>query len=95
VEIEYTNEREFVKWLRAIGNPADSRVMRGLSRTAELHGSRTGLPTVRSLGGLLFEYRVNKYRVYFTETARTMTILASGDKDTQDRDIARARRRMP
>jgi putative addiction module killer protein len=49
----------------------------------------------RSLGGGLWELRVHAgpgYRVYYTRDARGLLILLGGDKGSQPRDIARARR---
>jgi putative addiction module killer protein len=49
----------------------------------------------RSLGGGLWELRVHAgpgYRVYYVSDDRGLTILLGGDKGSQPRDIARARR---
>jgi putative addiction module killer protein len=52
----------------------------------------------KSLKGGLSEMRVDVgpgYRVYFTQRAQTVyVLLAGGDKRSQDRDIAQARKMM-
>jgi putative component of toxin-antitoxin plasmid stabilization module len=52
------------------------------------------MPLVRFLGAGLHELRVSKFRVYFVYGPETLHVLAQGEKDTQVRDIARARRRI-
>ena len=57
------------------------------------HGPTLGMPLVRRLGDDLFELRISKYRVYFKVGDGSIVVLACGEKDTQSRDIARARGR--
>lgn len=57
-------------------------------------GAIVGMPTVRSIDRHLHEIRVGGWRVYFTQRAGSLVVLCGGSKDTQQRDIARARRRM-
>lgn len=65
-----------------------------LRYAAALDGPALGMPLIRSLGGRLYELRVSTHRVYFVVTTDAMHVLASGNKDTQERDIDRARRRL-
>jgi putative addiction module killer protein len=94
MQIEFHDEREFERWLFGIGNERASRVSHAIRRAAELGGSWAGLPLVRYLGAGLYEVRRGGDRVYFQQSRHALTILTAGRKDTQDRDIARARRRM-
>jgi putative addiction module killer protein len=95
MRIEFHDGSEYRKWLRSIGDDAAGRVAGKVEFVASLGGIRVGLPLVRSLGHGLFELRVSIYRVYFTQTGPALLILTTGVKDTQVRDIARARRRLP
>ena len=94
MRIEFHNEREIEKWFRAIGRREGGRVAGKLALVADLGGAAAGMPLVRLLGSRLYEIRVSKFRVYFVETDEILTVLAAGEKDTQQRDIARARGRM-
>lgn len=95
MRIEFHDEREFKKWLRSVGNVEGGRVAGKIALVADLGGSLTGMPLVRSIDRSLHEIRVSKYRVYFTHRDGALLVLAAGEKDTQQRDIARARRSMP
>ncbi len=53
------------------------------------------MPHVRRLGDDLCELRADKHRLYFVVVDDTAKFLAYGEKDTQQRDINRARRRQP
>lgn len=80
----------FSTWLAALSNKqAKARIL------ARLDSVRLGnLGDTRSLGGGIHEFRVHVgpgYRVYFTQHQRVV-LLCGGDKSTQFRDIARARR---
>jgi putative addiction module killer protein len=82
----------FGKWLRAL------RDMRAKARiVARLESARLGnLGDVRSVGGGVSEMRVDVgagYRVYFTRRQRVVLILlCGGDKSSQAKDIADAKR---
>lgn len=84
----------FGKWLRAL------RDMRAKARiVARLESARLGnLGDVRSVGGGVSEMRVDVgagYRVYFTRRQRVVLILlCGGDKSSQAKDIADAKRMM-
>lgn len=82
----------FSTWLAALSNKqAKARIL------ARLDSVRLGnLGDTKSLGGGIHEFRVHVgpgYRVYFSQHRRVVVILlCGGDKSTQSRDIARARR---
>ena len=94
LEVEFHDEREFERWLRRMGGEAMGRVAGKIALVAEHGGAIVGMPTVRSLGGGLHEIRVGIWRVYFTQHSGVLYVLCSGRKDTQSRDIDRARRRI-
>lgn len=60
----------------------------------EQHGVAIGMPMVRRLDIDLWELRVGKHRLYFSVEQNTALFHAYGDKDSQRRDIERARERM-
>ena len=82
----------FSTWLAALSNKqAKARIL------ARLDSVRLGnLGDTKSLGGGIHEFRVHVgpgYRVYFSQHRRVVLILlCGGDKSTQSRDIARAKR---
>ena len=84
---------EFIDWLiRLRDRQARVRIAARLDRI-ETTGN---LGDSQSVGGDVSELRFNVgpgYRVYFTRKGNTIVVLlCAGDKDTQSRDIARARR---
>ena len=82
----------FSTWLAALSNKqAKARIL------ARLEAVRLGnLGDTKSLGGGIHEFRVHVgpgYRVYFSQHRGVILILlCGGDKSTQSRDIARAKR---
>ena len=63
----------------------------------EEQGNHLGLPFAKSLSEALYELREPRrgLRVYYTfQKGVVALLLASGDKDSQSRDIALARKRM-
>ncbi len=82
----------FSTWLAALSDKqAKARIL------ARLDSVRLGnLGDTKSLGGGIHEFRVHVgpgYRVYFSQHRRIVLILlCGGDKSTQSRDIARAKR---
>ena len=82
----------FDRWLRRL------RDRQGVNRiVARLLAAEDGhLGDVRSVGGGVSEMRIQYgpgYRVYFiTRGAELIILLCGGDKDSQRRDIERARR---
>lgn len=92
VVISHHDFREYERWL-ARRSPIDrARILDKVLMLA-LVGPDLGLPNVRRLGGGLCELRIDKFRLYFVIESDTARLLAYGSKDTQQRDIARARRR--
>jgi putative addiction module killer protein len=81
----------FDGWLKGL---RDSRARAKV--LARLDRLKLGNPgDVKSVGEGVYEMRIDYgpgYRIYFTYRGRELVIiLAGGDKDTQDRDIARAK----
>lgn len=82
----------FSSWLAALPNKqAKARIV------ARLDSVRLGnLGDSKNLGGRIHEFRVHVgpgYRVYFSQHRSVILILlCGGDKSTQSRDIARAKR---
>jgi len=83
---------EFATWLEALHDMrAKGRIL------ARLRSARLGnLGDVRSVGGGLSEMRIHVgagYRIYFTQREQVvLLLLCGGDKASQARDIARARK---
>jgi putative addiction module killer protein len=94
VEVVFHNERAFERWLRRTGGDGPGRIAGKIALVAEHGGAVVGMPLVRSLGGDLHEIRITTWRIYFAQEGAEMTVLCAGTKDTQQRDIARARGRM-
>jgi putative addiction module killer protein len=94
LEVDFHDEREFERWLRRTGGGNPGRIAGKLALVASHGGAQVGMPLVRVLGAGLHELRVDGWRVYFVQDPRTLTVLCAGTKDTQRRDIDRARRRM-
>lgn len=94
MEIGFHDEHEFDKWLTALAPEPRDLVLAKLLLLRE-HGIAIGMPLVRRITAGLHELRVGGNRVYFTQVGGTIHVLTQGRKDTQARDIERARRRMP
>ena len=90
--MEIIASNTYTRWLsRLRDREAQSRIATRILRLAE------GNPgDVAPVGGGISELRVNYgpgYRVYYVRRGRQIIILlAGGDKDSQQRDIAAARR---
>jgi len=94
VRIELFNPGEFVKWFDALG-PLSKARMAVLLQMLESATVPAPMPHGRHLGGGLHELRSRLgERVYYSVNDDTATILACGRKDTQRRDITRARSRQ-
>ena len=95
MELDFVNESEFAKWLRRL----DSRVRVRVGLLLAASDVPLGMPQGRRItpDHDLYGLRSGSgHRVYYTvvaEPQRTALILAQGNKDSQDQDIARARRR--
>jgi putative addiction module killer protein len=89
--IEIRQTELFARWLAGL------RDIRARARVqARIDLLETGNPgDVKPVGGGISEMRIDYgpgYRVYFVHRGTTVVVLlAGGDKDTQDRDIATAR----
>ena len=95
MEIKHGDPDEYRKWLRRL---PDRDIKRVADKIALLVYSGTALtmPHVRRLGDGVCELRVDKYRLYFVVVPNdTALFLTYGEKDTQTRDMQRARRRRP
>ena len=81
----------FSQWLDSLDPSARGKIQAVLERMG-----RGVLSDVKSLGGGLFECRVNfgpGYRIYFARVGRrVIVLLGGGAKGSQGRDIRRARR---
>jgi len=82
----------FDRWLRRLQDrQAVNRIVARLLAAEDGH-----LGDVRSVGGGVSEMRIQYgpgYRIYFiTRGAEVIVLLCGGDKDSQRRDIERARR---
>lgn len=83
---------DFAKWLKALRDPVGRRaILRRLARiiSTDHFGDHAGV------GEGVSELRVDVgpgYRVYYTvHDGRIVLLLCGGDKDSQDRDIKRAK----
>jgi len=90
--LEVRETDEFSEWLGALG---DSRARaKVLIRIARLANGNPG--DVAPVGKGISELRINYgpgYRVYYVQRGkRYVLLLAGGDKSTQDKDIAEAKR---
>jgi putative addiction module killer protein len=96
MKLAYFSEREFIRWYRRLGPQQQAKVESELEALIAT-GPAVGMPVVRDLGHGLFELRIRigqQPRLYFRSDDDTIELLTYGRKDTQQRDIDRARRRM-
>ena len=90
--LDVRETREFSEWLAALRDMrARAKILVRIERLAK------GNPSdVEAVGKGISELRINYgpgYRVYYVQRGvRYILLLAGGDKRTQDRDIARAKR---
>ena len=81
----------FTQWLDSLDPPTRSKIQAVLERM-----ERGILSDIKSLGGGLFEGRINfgpGYRIYFVRAGRRIIVLlGGGDKGSQGKDIRPARR---
>ena len=84
------------KWLDKLYKNQLKDVLKELELLKEL-GNELKLPHSRALGDGLFELRERKYgyRIYYGFNGRhIIVLLAAGNKTSQEKDIALARRRL-
>lgn len=93
MEIEHRSSAEYQKWMRKLSPRDGSRVADKLLLLS-MTGTNLTMPHVRRLGEGLCELRVDKYRLYFVVDDDCASFLTYGEKDTQMRDIERARKRQ-
>lgn len=82
----------FGRWFSALNAPAAVKVSAALYRLEQSHRAN-----IKSLGGGLFEYKVDfgpGYRIYFIrEGSKLIILLGGGSKKRQEKDIKLARKR--
>jgi putative addiction module killer protein len=83
--------QDFARWLDGLRDlKAKARIMMRLDRVGEGH-----FGDAKSVGEGIGELRIDAgpgYRIYFARYGRTVIVLlCGGDKDSQDRDIAKAK----
>lgn len=93
MEGRHHSAQEWTRWITRLAPVPRSRVLRSVERLLE-HGPALGMPLIRGLGNDLLELRVGGHRLYFTVRGELVLFLTYGDKDSQARDIVRARKRM-
>ncbi|HEV7661851.1 MAG TPA: type II toxin-antitoxin system RelE/ParE family toxin [Allosphingosinicella sp.] len=89
---EIVETEAFSKWLKALRDPLGKRgIVRRLARIA----ATDNFGDHASVGEGVSELRIDVgpgYRVYYTiREGRVVWLLGGGDKDSQDRDIKRAK----
>lgn len=94
VKVVHHSPNEYAKWFTRLG-PAPKAVVAAEIGLLAVRWP-VGMPRVRALGGDLRELRIMAHglRLYFTVEGDTITFVAYGRKDTQARDIDRARGRL-
>lgn len=89
-------ERSVEHWLNQLTNEQLKSVAKEL-KLLELCGNRLRLPHSKALGERLFELRerANGFRIYYSfTTGYVIVLLHAGSKDTQEKDIKLARKRL-
>jgi phage-related protein len=79
--------------VRSIERREFAKIARRLKLLWQL-GRALEMPTVRRIDNGVSEIRSGKYRLYFTIIYDQAVFVAHGEKDTQQRDIERAQRRV-
>lgn len=92
-ELEIDGRKPFTEWFRRLKDKEVKAVILGrLDRIAE-YGN---FGDSRSLGDEVFELRIHRgpgYRIYFgLERSQVILLLLGGDKSSQDRDVAKAKK---
>jgi putative addiction module killer protein len=81
--------KAFDRWITELDSVVRRRVLTRLDRVRAGH-----FGDCKSLGGGISELRIQfgpGYRIYFKQTGYAIYLLQGGDKDSQARDIERAR----
>ena len=89
--LEVVESATFRRWIRGLGDRAAVARINARLRTVSLGNVGDSRP----VGGGLYEMRIHLgpgYRIYFLRESETVVLLCGGDKDSQQRDIARAGR---
>ena len=89
--IEVIESSTFKQWIRDLRDRAAVARINARLRNVSLGN----FGDVRAIGGGISEMRVHHgpgYRLYFLREGDTVALLCGGDKDSQQRDIERARR---
>ncbi len=96
MEIRFHDEREFHRWAARLSSQDKAALLRSIQ---ELEASRQPIPMPhgRRIEHDLYELRPagsrSSIRAYYLRIGSIATFVAYGRKDTQQRDIERARRR--
>ena len=92
--IQHHSVREYERWFRRLDSRTKARVAAEVALLAECWP--LGMPRVRRLEAGLYELWLLSLglRIYFTVTDDMITLLTYGRKDTQQRDLDHARRRL-
>ncbi len=84
----------YVRWFRKLSDPQGRARINIAIRRCEVAGKMVG--DIKPIGGGVSELRIHLgpgYRIYYmTKDNEIMLLLIGGDKSTQQRDIAKARR---
>ena len=89
--VQVIESATFKRWIRDLRDRA--AVARVNARLRNVSLGNFG--DVRAIGGGISELRIHhgpRYRLYFLRDGDTVVLLAGGDKDSQQRDVERARR---
>lgn len=95
-EVDYLDEADIQTWLDNLSETALERIAITLDLLKKC-GNTLRLPHSRALGDRLFELREKSFglRIYYTyQGSKIILLVAAGKKDTQERDIKLARRRI-
>lgn len=90
--IKYSDKKNFEKWFDSLPADVAGAVLEKLRR---LESGQKNL--LKSLGDGLYELRIFQrpgYRIYGTFASSTFVIIGYGTKDSQKRDIRRAKRQI-
>lgn len=95
-KIHYLDEADIQDWLDNLNEPALEKIAIIMDLLKKC-GNTLKLPHSKALGDRLFELREKSFglRIYYTyQRSKIILLVAAGKKDTQERDIKLARRRI-